>query len=259
MSKAVQAAAPAIKEKLGIDLQFQTQGGSTAALNSIGQGAADLAMVTRAVSREDRSAFPKRRIFDVKVGAQALVPIVSRETWDAGVQSITRDDFVALYEGDMKTWDKSGAKDLAVKFFNPEKERGVWELFAGWLYGDVRRAPLGKNWPTVTTHQEARDTVEFTLGSISLAPPRWADGKRVKALPLREADGTVIEPTMDNCVNGTWPISRPLHLATGDKPTGNVRKVFELLVGPLGQEAFSKADFIFSPTAASELSELLRK
>jgi phosphate transport system substrate-binding protein len=259
LAQAIQAAAPAIKEQLGIDVQLNTQTGSSAALLAIGDRSADLAMVTREVTSQDRAEFPSRRLFDIEIGVQVLVPIVSRETWDAGTKSIKKEDFLAIYEGDVRNWKVIGGEDREVKFYNPQAGHGVWELFVGWLYGDVRKAPLGKKWEVVSSPQAARDAVEFVRGSISIASPRWADGKKVMAVPLRESDGAEIAPSVENFHNHKWPIYRPLNLVTAGKPTGAVRKVIEFMVQPAGQEALSKVDYVSNPNGTTELIEKLRR
>jgi phosphate transport system substrate-binding protein len=259
LARALQAAAPAIKEQVGAEMRFETQAGSTAALQAIGQKSADLALVTREVKPEDRAEFPSRRLFDLEIGVQVLVPIVSRESWDAGVRSIKKDDFVAIYEGEVRNWNQLGAADRAVKFYNPESGQGVWELFVGWLYGDIRKAPLGKQWERVANHEAARDAVEFNQGSISVASPRWTDGKRVMALPIRDSDGTELTPTPETFLSHKWPMTRPLLLVTADKPTGSVRKIMEIMVQATGQEAMTKVDFIPSPDAEAKLKEMLRR
>jgi phosphate transport system substrate-binding protein len=257
LARAMQAAVPAIKEQIGTDLQFDTDGGSTAALFAVMEKSADLAMVTREVTPQDRARFPANRIFDLEIGMQVLVPIVSRETWDAGVKSIKKDDFVALYEGDVSNWKQLGAEDRAVKFYNPEPGFGIWELFVTWLYGDVRRAPLGKKWEKITSPQAARDSVEFNQGSISIVSPKWADGKRVIALPIREPDGTEITPTVENFQSLKWPMTRPLFLVAADKPTGSLRKVMEMMVREPGREALTKVDFIPKPGADAKMREMM--
>ena len=259
MARAVQAASSVIKEQIGAEMQFDTQGGSSAALQALGQEAADLALVTREVTSEDRAQFPSHRLFDVEIGVQILVPIVSRETWDAGVKSIKKDDFVAIYEGDVRNWKQLGMEDRAIKFYNPEAGRGVWELFVGWLYGDIRKAPLGKKWDKVASSQAARDSVEFNQGSISIVSPHWVDGKRVVALSVQESDGTEIAPTPENFHSRKWPMNRPLFLVTADKPTGTIRKIFEIMVEAPGQEALKKVDYLPNPNAEAKLREMLRR
>src|SRR4030095_14986610 len=125
LARALPSAAPAIKAQGGAEMRFETQAGSSGALQAVGHGAADMALVTREIKQEDRAEFPSRRLFDLVIGVQVLVPIVSRETWDAGVKSIKKDDFVAIYEGDLRNWKSLGGEDRAVKFYNPEAGQGA--------------------------------------------------------------------------------------------------------------------------------------
>src|SRR5687768_6568350 len=89
LALAMKEAAPVLKKELGIEVQFgDLEAGSTAALRAIGLEMADIAMVTRPLTQADRSTFASKRYFDIDIGTQALVPIVPREVWDAGVRSI---------------------------------------------------------------------------------------------------------------------------------------------------------------------------
>lgn len=258
-ARAMEAAAPAVKKELDVDLKISGNAGSSAAIFAVGSGSADLAMVTREVTAEDFSQFPSTRMSNVQIGVQVLVPIVSRETWDAGVKAISRADLVLVYEREIKNWNKLGAQDLEVKFFNPERDKGIWELFATWLYEDIRKAPLGNKWEVVLTGRDARNAVEFAIGGISLAAPHWVDGKKVMALSVRDGDGPWIEPTEENFFNGKWPMIRPLILVTGDKPTGRLRKVIELMGGPVGKDALEDAEFLQLPDSEKRVREMLNR
>jgi len=253
-SPALQAAAPGIKRELGLDLKFDPQSLSGSAIQSVGVDSADLALITRPLTPEDRSDFPSRRFFEIEIAVQVVVPIVSRETFESGVKSISKKEFTALYEGAIRNWKQVGGEDREIKFYNPEHGRGVWELFVTWLYGDIRKAPLGKKWETVQTNQEARDTVEFNSGSISLAPPKWADGKKVIPLAVRDDNG-VIEPTVENFRSKKWPITRPLVIVAGNRPTGSIRHLLGFIVGPNGRAALEKGDFVALPEAEAKLKE----
>jgi phosphate transport system substrate-binding protein len=258
MLPAVQAFVPILKEEFGIEMKINTQTGSTAAMQAVGVGTVDVAMVTRAVSQQDRSQFPEKRMFSVQIGWQVLAPVVSKAVWDSGIRTITKADMMAIYEGDIKSWKALGGEDQKIKFFNPEKGRGVWEVFVTWVYGDIRRAPLGKQWETIATNQEMRDAVEFSSSSISFVPLQWADQRGVFALSVKEEGDEIVAPTQENIRSGKWPLSRPLNLVSGDRPAGDIRKFFELIVSPRGQELVTKAEFAPNPAAEAELAERLR-
>jgi phosphate transport system substrate-binding protein len=243
VAQALAPAAPILRAELEIEVKFFGEGGSSQAISAVGARTADVAMATRALTAEDRANFPERRLEELQIGTQALVCIVPRDVWAAGVRALTQAQVVAIYEGGIKNWTALGGEDRPIKFYTPQRGHGVWELFVTWLYGDIRRAPLGKGLETVPTAKDARDLVEFNAGSLSIAPPQYADGKSVFGLALKMSDGTIVEPTTQNITSGKYPVARPLVLVA-EKPTGATRKFFDFMVSPRGQELVAKAGFL---------------
>jgi phosphate transport system substrate-binding protein len=237
-------AAPVVKEKLGVDLKIRTDGSSTSAIHSVAAGAVNLAVTTRSLTADDRSDFPERRMTEALFGVHALVFIVSADVWESGVRSISKAEARAIYEGTTKTWKSLGGPDQPIKFFNPDHGRGVWEFMALWMYGESRKAPLGNKWESVPGGREARDSVGFNAGSISIANPRWVDGKSVFALAIKNEHGTVIEPTTENMQTLKYPFTRGLYLVAGDRPTGNIKLLMNFILSPEGQSLVKKAEFI---------------
>jgi hypothetical protein len=92
------------------------------------------------------------------------------------------------------------------------------------MYGESRKAPTGK-WEIVPGGREARDSVAFNAGSISVANPRWVDWKSAYALGIKDDHGAVIAPTVANMQTQKYPFTRGLYLVAGDRPTGNIKAV----------------------------------
>jgi phosphate transport system substrate-binding protein len=247
VATALSGAVPILREQYGVELRLLAEGGSTQAILSVGAGTADVAMSTRELTAEDRAGFPSRRFAEQRVGMQALAVIVPRDVWAAGVHALKQEQLVGIHEGDIKNWRQVGGEDRVIQVYSPERGHGTWEFYVTWLYGDIRRAPLGKAVETVSNPKGARDIVEFNAGSMSIAPPQYADGKNVFALGIVSPKGEVIEPTVENVLNGKYPIARPLVLITGDRPTGGVKKLFDLMSSPRGQELLVKTGFIPAP------------
>ena len=173
--------------------------------------------------------------------------LVARAVWESGVHALTREQATELYEGRIQNWKQLGGEERPVKFFEIAHGHGVWELFAGWLYHEARKAPAVK-WETVTDGADAQNAVHFNSGAASVAPLRWADGKEAMALALRDETGTAIEPTPSNIAAGKYPLTRPAFIVFGDKPTGNKRKLLEFLLSAKGQALVAGNDLL--PTAA---------
>jgi phosphate transport system substrate-binding protein len=244
LAQAVVLAAPVLRSEFGIEVKFVAEGGSTQAIVAVGAESADVAMATRALTAEDRANFPERRFEEIQIGTQALAVVVPRDVWNSGVRALTQAQLVAIYEGDIRSWKQVGGEDRPIKFYSPERGRGIWEFLVTWLYGDIRRAPIGKGSETVSNPRDARDLLEFNAGSLAIAPPQFADGKSVFALALQLANGEIVEPNLPNIVSGKYPLARPLVLVSGDRPTGAVKKLFDLMLSPRGQQFLTKAGFV---------------
>ncbi|RYD69442.1 MAG: hypothetical protein EOP84_28480 [Verrucomicrobiaceae bacterium] len=241
--KALTAAAGKLKEQ-GLDVKMSTEGGSTAGIAALAGGAVDIAITIRGITAQERSVAPDRRFQEEALAFQALVLVVPDDVWASGVRVLTKDQMTKVYEGRVKNWKDLGGEDRALKFYNPTQGIGVWEPFVTWLYGDMRKASLGANFEAVRSPEETRDSVEFNRGSLSVAPPRFADGKGVFALAIKTEEGAVVQPTLEEMRSHRYPLSRPIMAIVGNKPTGDVRKVLEFLRGKEGQELFAQSGLV---------------
>jgi phosphate transport system substrate-binding protein len=75
--------------------------------------------------------------------------------------------------------------------------------------------------------------VAHTPGAIGYVSTLWmtesiADG--VQALPVEG-----VYPTLETIFDGSYPLSRPLYLATAAEPTGEAREFAQWVLGPQGQ------------------------
>lgn len=241
---AMTAAAPALKSEFGIEVKIYPDGGSTVGIQAVGSGSADLAMTTRALTGEDRSGFPAKRFHEFLIGVQAVTLIVGAELWEGGVRSLTPEQAQSIYERRAANWMELGGPDQKLKFFNPTRGQGIWELFATWAYGDIRKTPLPKGLDLVSSGREARNSVQFATGSVSLATPRWVDRRTIFALSVPDATGAPVEPTTENIRSRRYPLTRPLYLVTGDRPVGAVKKLIDFMLSPRGQQAVMKAEHV---------------
>lgn len=257
-AQAITPAARAIFAETGADLAFETSMGSSYAINAVANNRVDLAMSTRAVTSDDRSINPKALLFDVQIGIQVLVPVVSKATWDAGVRAVSKDTLIKLYEGDVPTWKVVGGPDLKAYFVNPTDGRGIWEPFVTWLYGNLNRPGSGSRWRSAKTNEEARDLVVANPGALTVLPPKWVDGVNIFALPITDDTGAALQPIEENFRNKKWPLTRPILLIAGRKPTGDLRKALEFMVGPKGQAYVEAAEFLSRPEAAEEFAARFR-
>ena len=239
----VSEAAEVLRARKGMQIQVDTQGGSSGGIAALGDGRTEVAMISRPVEDDDRTKYPKVRFHPVPIGMDAVAIIVSRDVWEGGVKSLSRAQAQQIYEGKVKNWKEVGGPDRRIVFYNKEPGRGTWEVFAKWLYGDPKKAP-SVSFPEVGANEETRTKVSTTRGAMSQLSSSWADNKQVFALGIRGEDGRVIAPTLANIANRTYPLLRQLSVVTDGEPKGETKVLIDFLLGPEGQNLVRKHGYL---------------
>ena len=235
----VSDAAQILRSGSTMEIHINTNGGSNAGISALGDRVAQIAMSTRGVTAEDRSDSPEFVFKEIYLGQQLVALGVSKDVWDGGVRAMSRNQLRGLYDGRIKNWKQLGGPDMPIVFYNADEGRGVWEVFIDWIYGDSKRAPLG-HFPMVLGNDEARNSVEYTHGSMALLSPKFIDGQTIYALALEGDDKKAYFPVMANIINGKYPLMKPMYLIVDERPMRAVKTVVDFMLGKQGRELMNK-------------------
>ena len=235
-------AAEVLRNEKKMEIQLDTQGGSSGGISMLGEGLVHLGMASKHVSVDDRKKFPKCDYKEIQVGEDAVALVVSKDVWEGCVRSLTKEQVAAIYEGQAKNWKEVGGPDRRIAFFNKEPGRGTWEVFVHWVYGDPKKAPQ-VSLPEVGGNEEGRNKVASTKGAITQLSSSWADGKTAFALSLK-VGGKDIPPEAGNIASGEYPMSRPLFLLSNGEPTGQAKEFAEFMLSARGQEFVKKHGYL---------------
>jgi phosphate transport system substrate-binding protein len=239
----VSEAAKILRKERNIDLVLGAVGGTIIGLESLGSKNVAMAFSSRALTPIDRAAFPEIQFTEIPIGAQLVVMAVSRDVWEGGVHALNPDQARGIYEGKIKNWKEVGGPDAKISVFMSAPGRGQWEIFAQWLYGEIRRAPVWHG-ATVKEDSEGRNMVEFTRGSFALLPTGLVDNRNTFALACGDDEQHAFAPTIANVIKKKYPLSRPLLLVVNDKPTGGVKVVVNFMVGEQGQAIVKQIGYV---------------
>jgi len=158
-------AAEILRAEKGMSIQVDTQGGSSGGISMLGDGFVHIGRSSKPVSSDDRAKYPKVHFVETHIGEDAVAMIVSRDVWEGGVHALTKEQIQGIYEGSIINWKDVGGVDRRIVFFNKEPGRGTWEVFAHWIYGDVKKAPQ-VSFPEVGGNEETRTKVASTRCAI---------------------------------------------------------------------------------------------
>lgn len=198
--------------KVRVDVQT---GGSSRGVADARQGLADIGMVSRAMKDEenDLHAFP--------VARDGVGIILHKEN---PIRALTDEQVVAIYTGKSTNWKEVGGKDAPITVVNKAEGRSTLEVFLHYFKmknTDVKaQVIIGDNEQGVKTVAGNRHAIGYV--SIGTAEYDEAQGVPIKLLPV----GGIAAST-ETVRNGTFPLSRPLHIVTRTLPTGLVKAFIE--------------------------------
>lgn len=236
-------AAENLRAQKKMQIQVDTQGGSSGGISMLGDGQVQIGMISKHISAADKAKFPKVQFKETHIGEDAVAMIVSADVWNGGVKALTRQQIANIYEGKIKNWKDVGGPGQRIAFFNKEPGRGTWEVFAHWVYGDAKKAPQ-VSFPEVGGNEETRSKVASTRGAMSQLSSSWADGKKIFALGLKLENGDVVLPTNENIANHKYPMSRPLFLLTNGDPQGEAKTFVDYMLSAPGQALVRKHGYL---------------
>ncbi len=239
----VAEAAEILRAEQKMEIQVDTQGGSSGGISMLGDGMVQVGMSSKPVSAEDRAKYPNAAIRETHIGEDAVALIVSKDVWEGGVKALTKQQIKDIYESRITNWKAVGGKPQRIAFFNKEPGRGTWEVFVHWVYRSPKAAPQ-VSFPEVGGNEETRNKVAATRGALSQLSSSWADGKKVFALGLKLEDGTVVHPTTESIATKQYPLSRPLFLLTNGEPAGGAKTLVDFVLGERGQELVKKHGYL---------------
>src|ERR1700760_350357 len=83
-------AAEILRAEQKLNIQVDTQGGSSGGISMLGDGLVQIGMSSKPLSDDDRAKYPKAHFNEIQVGADAVALIVSKDVYEGGVRSLTK-------------------------------------------------------------------------------------------------------------------------------------------------------------------------
>jgi phosphate transport system substrate-binding protein len=209
----------------GIQVYVQG-GGSSAGIQAVGTGTAEIGMSSRDVKASEMSKYPT--LEPVAIAVDGIAIIVSPKNT---VSNLTMNQTRDIFTGNITNWNQLGGSDAKINVVNREEGSGTRDgvqtivLKGGNFSGGIVQSSTGAVRTTVSQDANA-------IGYISSAEV----DSSVKAVSI---DG--MAPTYDNIANRTYKIQRDLFFVTKGDPSGLASQFLNFTLGPVGQELL-KAD-----------------
>lgn len=218
-------AAKRFEQKTGT--RFDTIGflGSGKGMKAVMDGKVSIGGVSRRLTTTEKL----RKPFFQVIGYDAIVVYVNEKN---PVKKLTREEVKGIFSGKIRDWKAVGAKKGGITVVTeiPTSERATISEFSHLLMDD---APFGP----ARQIERPRDCVVYVSTDESAITHASLAFKMAGAKAI-SLDGVV--PTDENIMSGHYLLSRPLLLVTQNFPTGDVKRFFEFILSPEGQEIVSR-------------------
>lgn len=216
-------------------------GGSGVGIKSMGNGLVNIGMISRNITDEEIKNFPDIDFKSHVIGRDAVACVVSSEIYDEGVKTLSKKEIRKIYSGEINNWKEVGGPDKQIFCIDKERHRGTRHVFMAYIFGNKNANTLGADLFSGSNNEEQTKIAlsDIAIGMLSHA---WINSD-VKGIGIK-VDGRIIEPTIVNIKNGTYPISRDLTLITNGSPGGLIKEFINYILKPEGQKIVEESGYV---------------
>ena len=223
-----------------------TGGGSGTGFSSLISGTCDIAMSSRNIKDKEIALAKGKGInpFEIKVALDGLAVVVNPKN---PVSKLTVDQLAQIFTGKINNWKEVGGLDAKIVILSREVNSGTHVYFKEHVLrkGDPNsQEEFAPSALLLSSSQAIADEVANNPVAIGYYGMGYISPKQ-KPISVAKDENTEYEAsTIENVVNGKYPISRPLLLYTNGQPQGLIKKFVDFCLSPEGQDIVLKTDFV---------------
>ena len=224
-----------INADVSIDVQG---GGSSVGVTAAGEGTVDIGMSSRAIKDSEFEVFPDLQVFTIAYDGIAVVV-------NSGVElpTLSIDEVRAIFSGAITNFSDVGGTDAPITIVSREEGSGTRAAFEDLVmkYKDnagekvidlITEAALLQQ-----SNGQVRTIIAETPNTIGYLSFGFLDDS-VTGVPIDD-----VAPSIDNVLNGSYPIFRPLNMETGGEPSDLAKTFLDFILSADGQ-AIVAEDYI---------------
>jgi phosphate transport system substrate-binding protein len=225
-------------------------GGSSVGIKSVANGEVEIGDASReakASDVEDIEGVELSDLIDNVVAYDGIAVVVSPNIYNNGVTALTMDEVYQIYTGEISNWNELSGPDLEIFVNDRASTSGTRATFvelivnsSGYALEDFEAD--GGDLAVDNVNQENANVVTQVSGNqnaIGYVGLGYVDEDTCPAVAV---DGII--PSTLTVKDGSYPISRSLHMYTLGEPTGLVKDFIEFVQSEDGQEIVVEEGFI---------------
>lgn len=246
MVNLAQAWAERYMEKNPAEFVAVTGGGSGTGFSSLISGTCDIAMSSRNIKQKEIDLARQKGInpYEIKVALDGLAVVVNPKN---PVSKLTLDELADIFTRRVTNWKEVGAGDLKIVILSREVNSGTHVYFKEHVLRKGKADSNEEFAPSallLSSSQAIADEVAGNPSSIGYYGMGYISNRQKAVSVAKDKASEYIPPTIENVINGKYPISRPLFVYTNGQPQGLVKKFVDFMLSEDGQDIVLKTDFV---------------
>ncbi len=215
-------------------------GGSGVGVASVGQGMADIGMVSRDLTPRETQRL-EGKIRQVAVARDAVAVAVSKAVYETGVTRLSLAQIAAIYRGEIKNWKQLGGPDARILVIDKEPSRGTRHVFAKVVLGSEKARAPGAT-IIAGSNNEEQTAIANSNQAIGMLSNAWLNDA-VRAVAVGGADNAVL-PTLEHVKDGSYPIQRDLNLLVSGQGGKQSEAFVAFLLSAQGQQIVQQIGYL---------------
>lgn len=223
-----------------------TGGGSGTGISAILAGTCDIAQSSRDIKDEEKAKAESTGppIKEQTVAYDGIAVILNPAN---PVSQLTTAQLGDIFSGKIKNWKELGGNDSPLLVLSRERNSGTHVFFLehivrrGNAKGPEEFSSSALMMPSSQAIAEEVKSSEAAIGYVGLG--YVTDDHKVLAVAKTDA-GPFMKPSIEDVLNGTYAIARPLLFLTRGEPAGVIKEFVDFAVSPEGQEIVQSLDFV---------------
>lgn len=219
-----------MKKDQNVSVQV-TGGGSGVGIAALINGSTDIATSSRSIKSSEVEKLKARyNTLGVEIPcAKDGITIFLHQSNKLNELSIKQ--LSDIFAGRVTNWKQVGGEDAPIKLYGRENSSGTYVFFKE----NVVKADYANSCQTLPGTAAVVNAVKKDKYAIGYGGAAYAAGvKHCKV--KKDAGSTAYEATAQNIKSGQYPISRYLYMYLKSRPTGDMKKFVDWVLGPEGQK-----------------------
>lgn len=216
-----------------------TGGGTGVGISALLDETTDIAMASRGIKFNEKmkAKAAGEELAEITIAYDALAVVVHPSN---PVKQLTRRQLEDIFRGKITNWKQVGGDDRKIVVYSRETSSGTYEFFKESVLKNKNYMSSSLSMPATGAIIQSVSQTRGAIGYVGLAYV----SPRIKTLAISYDDKHFATPTLENAINKTYPIVRPLYYYYNKKKSDQAAPLLQFTLSPAGQEIIKKSGYI---------------